>query len=308
MIGAVLALGSAACFGLADYVGGLLTRRANATSVAFTVQASGALVVLAGLAVTASDTSDTYGTCVAALGWGALSGVGTAVGVLFLYKGMAGGPMSVVVPLSTMGGVVLPVLVGVTLLSEKPSPSAWVGIVLAVPAIALVCAAGGSGTRVGRAAVVAALVSSVGFALQYVALAQAGSSAGLWPVAAGRVASMLTMVVSIPVAKWMSQLRSAPETAPGSAPESQPTRRSPLKLPPRLALAAAGNGILAAAGLTLYLAATGQTSMSVAVVLSSLYPVVPVLLGVVVLRERLTRRQVAGLATAAVTVVLVTAG
>lgn len=44
----------------------------------------------------------------------------------------------------------------------------------------------------------------------------------------------------------------------------------------------------------------------IAVVLSSLYPVVPVLLGVFALRERLSRTQAAGLGGAAAAVVLLT--
>ncbi|GGP94551.1 hypothetical protein GCM10010187_07290 [Actinomadura coerulea] len=66
------------------------------------------------------------------------------------------------------------------------------------------------------------------------------------------------------------------------------------------------NGGLAAAALVCYLLATRQQLVVVAVVLSSLYPVVPVLLGVTALRERLSRTQAAGLAGAAAAVVLLT--
>ncbi|WP_328979716.1 hypothetical protein [Streptomyces canus] len=60
---------------------------------------------------------------------------------------------------------------------------AWLGIVLSVPALRVVC---GGGTDDG-AGVPDGLPASAGVALQYIALAQAGSSSGLWPVAAGRV-------------------------------------------------------------------------------------------------------------------------
>jgi uncharacterized membrane protein len=43
-----------------------------------------------------------------ALSWGALSGLGTGVGVAFLFRGMSTGRLGVVVPLSDVGGVVLP--------------------------------------------------------------------------------------------------------------------------------------------------------------------------------------------------------
>jgi drug/metabolite transporter (DMT)-like permease len=80
------------------------------------------------------------------------------------------------------------------------------------------------------------------------------------------------------------------------------------RLPRGLFWPAAANGVIAAAGLTLYMFATRQDIMAVAVVLSSLYPVIPVVLGIVVLRERLSVWQAVGFAAAASTVVLVTIG
>ncbi len=279
MTGAVLALASAVCLGIADYAGGLLARRANAAAIALAVQAGGAVLVLAVApavpagVLTRSD-----------IVWGAVSGVGTAVGVLFLYRGLVHGSMSVVVPLSTVGGVVLPVLVGLTVLGESPSLLAWLGIGIAVPSIALVSARNEASGRTHTVATLEALTSSVGFALQYIALAQAGPTAGLWPVAAGRVASVLTMLVLAA------------------------TVASRLRLPRSLAVPATLNGAVAACGLTLYMLATRHEIMAVAVVLSSLYPVVPVLLGVAVLRERLDARQTAGLVGAGATIALVSGG
>jgi drug/metabolite transporter (DMT)-like permease len=278
--GALLALGSALCFGIADYAGGLLSRRANALAVALAVQVSGLLLLLlVGPLVTATSVG------VADVGWGALSGVGTAVGVLFLYRGLTHGPMSVVVPLSAVAGLALAVLVGVLLMGERPSWLSWAGIAVAVPAVVLVLRTNGQGRAAGLTAVADGLVSSAGFALQYVALAQADAGAGLWPVAAGRVASVLTMALA--ACAGTSRVRLAPAS---------------------VALAAAANGAVAVCGLTLYLLATRQEMVAVAVVLSSLYPAVPVLLGVVVLRERLGPQRVLGLLGALVAVVLLTVG
>jgi uncharacterized membrane protein len=215
--------------------------------------------------------------------WGAASGVGTATGLFFLYRGLTRGSMSVVVPLSTVGAVALPVVTGVLLLQERPSMLSWLGIALAFPAIALVSGAAGPRTA-STASVRDALMSSAGFALQYIALAQAGSGAGLWPVAAGRVASVVTMLPLAALVHHRMRLRSG------------------------LFWPAAANGVMAAAGLTLYMLASRQEIMAVAVVLSSLYPVIPVVLGITVLRERLSTWQTAGIASATGTVVLVTIG
>jgi uncharacterized membrane protein len=277
--GAALALASAVCLGIADYAGGLLARRTDAAAIAFAVQASGSVLVLV-VAPTVPAPALTWQDA----GWGALSGVGTAVGVLFLYRGLTNGAMSVVVPLSTVGGVVLPVLVGLTLLGERPSLLSGLGIAVAVPAIVLISATNGRPARADVVATAEALTSSAGFALQYIALAQTGPATGLWPVAAGRVASVLTML------GLAGGLQARPALGRG------------------IAVRAGLNGVVAASGLTLYMLATRYEIMAVAVVLSSLYPVVPVLLGILVLRERLTARQAVGLVGAGATIALVTAG
>jgi drug/metabolite transporter (DMT)-like permease len=279
LTGPLLALASAVCFGIADYAGGLLSRRANAAAVALAVQVSGCAVMVAVSPVVPAPGLD--GSDIA---WGALSGVGTATGVGFLYRGLTRGHMSVVVPLSAVGGLALPVLVGVTILGEGPSMLTWLGIALAVPAVALVVRKNGGAVAAGAGGVLDGLVASVGFALQYIALAQAGTAAGLWPVAAGRMASVPTVMLALGV------------TA------------ARLHLPRGVAVAATANGVVAVGGLTLYLLATREELVTVSVVLSSLYPAIPVLLGIAVLGERLTRQQTIGLVGAGLTIALLTAG
>jgi drug/metabolite transporter (DMT)-like permease len=55
-----------------------------------------------------------------------------------------------------------------------------------------------------------------------------------------------------------------------------------------------------------YLLATRHQLVVIAVVLSSVYPVLPVLLGIIVLRERLGKAQACGLLSAAATIALLT--
>jgi drug/metabolite transporter (DMT)-like permease len=263
----LLALASAVCYGLADFTGGLLSRRAGFVAVALAGQAGGLVLTLL-VAPIVPATALTLPP----LGWGALSGVGTGVGMLFLFRGLGRGAMSVVVPVSAVSGVALPVVVGVAFLGDQPSLPAWLGIAVAVPALWLVSrpsnrpgdAAGG---RDG-------LIAGTGIALQYVALAQAASSAGIWPVVAGRAAATLAILPLV-----------------FTTAERRPTVRQ--------VLFAAGTGAIAATALTLYLAATREELLVVAVVLSSFYPAIPVLLGITALRERLSWKQTLGLIGAA---------
>jgi uncharacterized membrane protein len=67
--------------------------------------------------------------------WCAASGVGTGVGMVFLFRAMTRGALSIVVPISAVGSVTLPVIVGVALLGERPSAQAWAGIGMAIVAL-----------------------------------------------------------------------------------------------------------------------------------------------------------------------------
>ena len=124
---ALLALGSALGYGIADFVGGLLARRADPTMIALIGQV-GALALTAGAAPLVPAT----GIQVQDLGFGALSGVGTGIGMVFLYRGLEHGNMSVVVPVVAVGGTAIPVIFGIALLGERPTLLAWLGIALAV--------------------------------------------------------------------------------------------------------------------------------------------------------------------------------
>ncbi|WP_112471193.1 EamA family transporter [Streptomyces triticisoli] len=273
-MGALLALSSALCYGLVDFTGGMLSRRVHLAAVTLLGQLGGLL-----LAVAAALLVPAHSLSPADLCWGGLSGVGSGAAMLLLNRGLSRGAMSVVVPVSAVTSVALSVVCGVLVLGDRPALLAWTGIATAVPALWLV-SGGGPGAPRGRGAA-DGLLASAGVAVQYLALAQAGPSSGLWPVAAGRLAAVAVLL-------------------PAGV-------RRP-RVPPVRGARALLIGVGAALALILYLLATRLQVLAVAVVLASLYPVLPVAMGLVVLHERVTRRQVAGLLGAAVATVLLTLG
>ncbi|MFI6090552.1 EamA family transporter [Streptomyces sp. NPDC051218] len=277
-MGVLAALGSALCYGVADFTGGLLSRRVYFVVVALAGQAGGLVLAL----VTAPLLSKGV-PGIAELAWGAASGVGTGIGMIFLYRGMSRGSMSVVVPVSAVTGVALPVLVGVLLLGDRPQPLPWLGLAVAIPALWLVSRTGDSNHEgVGTAASSDGLIAGCGIALQYLALAQAGG--GIWAVAAGRFAAVLALL-----------------------PLAVSARRRPRTGKWHMAGAVA-TGMTAALALILYSQAVQQQLTVIAVALSSFYPAIPVLLGITLLGERLGRMQVTGLATAGVAIALLALG
>lgn len=290
-MGAFLALTSAVCYGIVDFAGGMLSRRVHFAAVSLLGQLGGlALAVAAAWLVPAGAVRS------ADLLWGALSGVGSAAAMHFLNRGLSRGAMSTVVPVSAVTAVALSVLCGVILLGDRPGTLAWAGFAVTVPALWLVAddrsgpRPSGGGPAVGHTGPVASggvsdgLLASAGVAVQYLALGQATASSGLWPVAAGRVAAVLVL---LPVAARHGR---------------------ELRLPGRRYGQALLVGAGAALGLILYLLAAQRQLLAVAVVLASLYPALPVVLGFVFLHEPLTRRRAIGLAGAAAATVLLTLG
>ncbi len=278
MTGILFALAAASFYGVSDFVGGLAARHVAALRVVL-VSYPVALVLLGALAVGFGGTLSP-----AAVGWGAACGVSQGLAVWWFYAALGSGPISVVSPLTAVLAAGVPVIVGLTL-GERPGMLAGIGVLLAVAAVVLVSReATDEDVRPHRfTATVAWLTvgAGLGFGLNYVLLAQAPSEARLWPLVFGRIAATLVVLVA---AAMTGNLR------------------VPHGVPLKLALGAALLDV--GANVTMLLAL--QSSMlSVAGVLISLYPAATVLLAIVVLRERVTCWQLAGMAAAAAAVTLI---
>ncbi|GAB1508758.1 EamA family transporter [Actinophytocola sp. KF-1] len=268
----MLALGAAACYGVSDFVAGMLSRRVHYPVVGLTGQ-----VASAAGAVCAAVLLGPAGPDARTLLYGAAAGVGSAVGTLALYRGMARGGMNVAGPLSAVGAASIPVLVALVA-GQALSTAAVIGICLAVPGIWLV--ASESGPR-GRGGVGEGLVSGAGFGVLFLCLDQAGDGTGLWPVAVSQITSVV--VLAAVVAKGR-----------------QASGRPPL--------AAVWAGLLGAAATILYFHAAHRGGAAVAAVITSLYPAFTVALTAIVVRERTTLVHGAGLVLCAVSVGVFVAG
>jgi drug/metabolite transporter (DMT)-like permease len=280
----VLALCSAIAYGLSDFIGGVVSRRSAAWPVAVVAQCSSTLCVLVvALTWRGAPTGQ-------ALAWGAVAGLGSGLGTGFLYRGFATGRISVVSPVSAVGSAAVPVLVGAAT-GERPSPLVWAGIVLALPGIWAVSAvpdpAGSAGgpRRTGlRGGLVEGVLSGLGFGGLFAALGQVPASAGLFPLLIANAVSVPTVVL----------------LATGLRERWLPRGRSVW-----WALAA---GPFGAAATAAFLLASQRGFLSVAGVLSALYPATTVLLAVALLHERVHRFQALGLGLCALAIALVAGG
>jgi drug/metabolite transporter (DMT)-like permease len=219
--------------------------------------------------------------------WGALCGISQAFGIWWFYAALGSGPISVVSPLTAILVAGIPVGVGLAL-GERPGLIAGVGVVVALIAVVLVSreASDEDDTPHTFTAKVAWLTvgSGVAFGLNFVLIHQAPVEAKLWPLVFARLsASVLVLVIAAVTANL----------------------RAPTGTPLKLAMLAA---VLDAGANIAMLLALQASYLSLAGVLMSLYPAATVLLAIVVLRERVTRWQMAGMVLALAAVAMIAAG
>lgn len=275
----LLSLTAALCYGLGDFVGGVSSKRSSAWAVAVIAQFGGSFVMLLlSFVVPGSPTA-------ADLWWAGAAGVANGFGTAFLYRGLSSGRMGVVAPVSGVGTAVVPVVLGLAL-GERPSLVVWTGMLVAAPAIWMVSreAPDPTGRAPARSGFVDGVLAGLGFGTLFALLAQVGEDAGLAPLAFNElIAGFAVIGVALGLrAEWL----------------------------PRSAYAAFGvvSGVLGGAATLAFLLATHRGYLSVAAVLTSLYPAGTVLLAATVLREHIHRGQALGLALCAVAIALVAAG
>ncbi len=273
----VLALGAALMWGASDFGGGVLGRRAPILGVLIATQGVGLIVASTGtiaLNESAMASGDVWLTV--------LSAVLAAIGIGCLYRGLAVGRMGIVAPVTGVLVAVTPALIGIAL-QGLPSAAVIVGLGLAIVAVVVVSVAPGHAD--GRP-------SGIGYALL------GGASLGLFSAVLSRIdiASLLTPLAMV---RALEVLIFVVVVVVGRTAWRVPRAAWPLVL---------GVGIVDLAGNVAFLTAARIGELSIAAVLSSLYPVVTVLLAATVLRERVTASHAAGVALALVAIALIAGG
>lgn len=276
----LLSLLAALSYGLSDFNGGIFSKRGGPWAVSLAAQLAATVLVLA---VALADGGDPTR---ADLLWGVAAGVGNGFGTAFLYRGLSSGRMGVVAPVSGVGAVVVPVAVGV-LTGERPGALVWIGVLTALPAIWLVSrepAATVEGDLPRRSGVLDGVLAGLGFGTLFATLDQVPEQAGFLPLALNMAVAAVA-IIGVALALRQSWV---------------PTSR--------WALGGLLSGALGAMATGLFLAASHHGYLSVAAVITSLYPAFTVLLAAVLLRERVHGAQGVGLALCAASVALVAAG
>jgi drug/metabolite transporter (DMT)-like permease len=230
------------------------------------------------------------------LAWGTVAGVSSFVGLGLFFAAMARGMISIVTPVAALVSAAIPAVIGVSR-GETLQPPQLIGMVLALIAVAVISrplegesagqgtlAGGGerrpasSGTVVGLA-----ILAGLGFAGFFLSMDNAKLAGGdvWWSIVAARATA------SVMVLATLVMLRTVP--------------RAPMRVVPLLVIAAAGD----VGGILFFNMAIATGQLSLAVVLSSMYPVITTILAWLVLRERLGRAHLTAVILALVGVVLI---
>jgi hypothetical protein len=262
-VNVLLAAVAALCWGLADFIGGYATRdgdKRQSEAVLWSSQAVATALVAAMLLVP-SFRQASSGDLVL----GALSGLGLAVGVKLLYAALATGRMAVVAPVSAGTCFVVSALGGL-LNDGKVSTTQWFGIAVVLGSIVAVSITTDEGGSMSHPLLLATL-AGCGFGSQLFTLSFTSSDVIPVQLAGELVALAIFSVGAL---------------------------RVQAVLPSSNRALTALCGVLRACGTFAFIAAVAVASNAATGVAANLFPVFTALAAFVVLRERLSPRQLVG--------------
>jgi uncharacterized membrane protein len=274
MLAVALALGSSVVWGTADFLGGVYTRRLTLAPVVVVSQLAGLVLLTVATALTGVFDPRSFAIGLAA-------GVCGAVGIAAFYRALATGTISIVSPISACGALVP---VGLALAQgERPGRLALVGSAIALSGAVLASVHEYSGDHpAARSSVVLAATAALGIGGYLYFIGHAVDGGHTLPALLGGRCSSLALLVT------------------GAL-----VTRSSMRMPAADIPAVAGIGLLDVGANALFAAAAERGYLSVVSVLGSEYPVVTVILAQVLLHERVTRPQAAGIGLALVGVGIV---
>src|SRR5205823_11950202 len=176
-------------WGVADFVGPLISRSLGALRVMFWAQVGGVAGI--GLAVAVRGEGPR--------GWAVLfavaASVGGTLGLYAYYRRMAAGAMSVVAPIAGASAVI-PVVFGIAT-GDHPSATQLAGVACAICGVALASVEHHEGSRRVAAGVGLALLAAIGFGLYFPPMHAAGKLDFWWALLVFRTTALLIVAAAV---------------------------------------------------------------------------------------------------------------
>ncbi len=278
MLSILYGIASSLTWGAGDFAGGLASRKVGAYRAVLYADFFG-LLILAIVSIFYRESFPNSNVVINSLIGGAL---GTC-GLLILYHSLSIGQMSIAAPVSALFAALLPVIFG-AVTQGLPSAIQFIGFALALAAVWLI-SQGDGGFHIGKLSDLKfPILAGVGFGCYFIFIHNAVSDPDslLWPMILSRLAGTL-LVFLIVLA-----------------------RREPLPVPHGAWTVALINATLDLGGNFFFILASKAGRLDIASILSSLYPGMTVTLAWLILKERISRKQVIGIALAFAAIYLFT--
>jgi len=270
---AACSLSAMLIWGASDFSGGVGARRVNAFLFTAFVHMSGIVLIYSVARITHAPFPDR-----ASLLWSLAAGSVGGISLAVFYRALASGKMGLTAPVSAVLGAAIPTIV--TAFREGfPGYRHLIGFVLAGIGVWLISRTEGNLGRPEGLGM--AVLAGVGFAVFYLCVNQTRGASAVWIACTSRCASLTVTSIFVLAAGQVRRI-------PG----------------PVLALAIF-TGFLDITGSALFIRAAQTGRLDTAVVLSSLYPAITVLLARFFLQEHFSRSKTVGMLAALAAVPLV---
>jgi uncharacterized membrane protein len=265
-IPAAYSLTAVGVWGTSDFLGGVGASRANAFLFTAIVHMSGMVSMGAVALITHAAFPDNY-----SLAWSLLAGAVGGTALAIFYRSLAQGNMGLVAPVAAVLGAAIPTIVS-AFDEGVPGYRHLLGFVVAGIGVWLISRTeAGSGRPEGLGM---AVLAGIGFAGFYLCIHRAGNASPLWAAACSRSASLLVTSIIVLFGRHFRTI---------AAP---------------VLLIAVIAGILDVTGTAVFVRASQIGRLDNAVVLSSLYPAITVLLARIFLHEHFSRTRTLGMVAA----------
>jgi drug/metabolite transporter (DMT)-like permease len=270
---ATFSLAATFAWGMSDFLGGYASRRANAYLLTTITHVSGTAFMVLLAVVYHSAFPDRHGMV-----WAMAAGVLGGASLAIFYRALSQGNMGLTAPVGAVLGAAIPTIVD--LFTEgMPGPMRIAGFVLAGLGIWLISRSEGPSGRPEGLGM--AILAGVGFAGYFLCIRQAGQGSVFWIAGVSRATSFVTTGGIVLILR-----------------EFRPMNLAGV----RWGLL---TGVLDIAGSALFIRSSQAGRLDVAVVISSLYPAITVVLARLILKEHFSRWKVVGLVAALLAVPMI---
>jgi drug/metabolite transporter (DMT)-like permease len=266
-------LAAVLAWGTSDFLGGFASRRANAFLLT-------AISHVGGLALALTLALGTHAVLppMASARWALLGGACGGAALSLFYGALASGKMGLTAAIAAVVGAAIPAVVGIAM-DGLPGTLALLGFALAAAGIWLIARPEEGGLSAKGLAT--AVICGVGFAGFYIFIKQAGDISAFWGAVCSRFAALVAVSVIVVIGRHFQKMEAS---------------RAGIGL---------FAGMLDVSGTMCFIRASQTGRLDAAVMLSSLYPAVTVMLARIFLREHFTRWKLLGILAALVAVPLI---